>query len=324
MAILQLIGKRDNYLFDPENAPTVLKRNGKFGSVYAGARTSDNKRVLIKFLNPELKKIPAALHQFRLEADIDFEHPFLRKTYEWIEAEEKFFLIQEYINGSDLRTFLKRHSKYKNSPRFIIKCVLNVLEALDHMHSKNFIHCDIKPSNILIAFDKEHAPDKENPPVKLIDFGQAKNPLTNFISTTKPFSMIYSPPEQVLHFHDLIDPSSDLYSAGITLYELITNKNPFGSNHPEMLMHKQVSGEMEEDEKIPRELFKIIQKATAKKKFPLPPNQLNEETKRNIVREGMKKRFQSAKEMKAALESFLVSFSEKKHWLRGIFGSLVF
>ena len=165
---------------------------------------------------------------------------------------------------------------------------------------------------MLIENDGKKKPDENNPHLKLIDLGQAKTTFTNFTDATKPFSIIYSPPEQVLHFHEMVNPSSDLFALGISIYELITNNNPYGSMHPEMLLHKQVSGDMEEDSKIPEALFKILQKATAKNKFPLPPNQMNVENQKRIVAEGMKKRFQNTKEMKDAIEEFLLSYSEKR------------
>ncbi|MEO5572194.1 MAG: serine/threonine-protein kinase [Bacteroidia bacterium] len=319
MSKLLLSGTQDHYLFDPENESTVLKRNGKFGSVYAGASVSDQHHVVIKFLNPELNQYPEAVKQFSLEADLNLSHPYLRKTFEVIGTENKYFLVQEYINGLNLKSFLLEHSSYRNI-RFILNCAIRILDALDYLHSEKIIHCDIKPANILIEYDGKRKPDENNPLVKLIDFGQAKTDAINFVAVTKPFSIIYSPPEQVLHFHELINPSSDLFALGITLYELLAGENPYGSAHPEMIMHKQISGDIEESEKIPGALFKIIQKAVAKNKFPLPPNQMDIEEQKSIVTEGMKKRFQTANEMKTAMEDFLLSYSENKFWLKKIFG----
>lgn len=292
MSKLVLSGKSDHYLFDPENESTVLKKNGKFGSVYAGARVSDQQHVVIKFLNPELNQYPEAVKQFCIEANLNLTHPHLRKTLEIIETENKYFLIQEYINGTNLKIFIQQQSGYRNI-RFVLNCAIRILDALEYLHSINIIHCDIKPANILIEYDGKKKVDLENPPVRLIDFGQAKTYVTDFVDVTKPFSIIYSPPEQVLHFHELVNPASDLFALGITLYELITGENPYGSIHPEMLIHKQVSGDIEKNEKIPDVLFKIIQKAVAKNKFPLPPNQMNTEEQKLIVAEGIKKDFKA-------------------------------
>lgn len=320
MSILQLNGKRESYLFDPENESTVLKRNGKFGRVYAGSRISDKKPVVVKFLNPLLKLYPDAVQQFRFEDTLELAHPQLRTTYEFIKAEGEFFLVQEYINGIDMKTFLHRHSKLQKDVGFIIRCVIKILDALEYLHSRNIIHCDIKPSNILIEYDRSKKKDFENPGVRLIDLGLAKLQFANFFSATNPFSLIYSPPEQVLHFTDLINPSSDLHALGMTLYELISGDSPFRSNHPEMIMHRQVSGGLDENRKIPEALFKILQKATSKNTFPLPPNQMSNDEQKIIIEEGMKKRYQTVAEMRVDLLSFLSNVPVKKSFFSKLFG----
>jgi eukaryotic-like serine/threonine-protein kinase len=320
MGKLLLSGKSDHYLFDPENESTLLKKNGRFGNVYAGARLSDKTMVVIKQLNPALKNHNIAVEQFQLESNLQLDHFALRKTFEFIYTENEYFLVQEYLTGIDLKSFFRIHRNLKNKLSFILHCAIDILDALNYIHSKNIFHCDVKPSNILVKQHIKKAPDHKKPEAKLIDFGLAKIPGSDFVDRVKPFSLIYSPPEQALHFYELVNPSSDLFALGITIYELITGKNPYGSTHPEVIMHWQVSGNIEKDNNIPTDLFTIIEKATAKAKFPLPPNQMNKEDQKIIVAEGMKKRFQSAIEMRTAIENFLILYNEKKPWLKNIFG----
>ncbi|HKR05584.1 MAG TPA: serine/threonine-protein kinase [Bacteroidia bacterium] len=320
MGKLLLSGKLDHYLFDPENESTVLKKNGRFGNVYAGARLSDKTMVVIKHLNPALKNHNIAVEQFQLESNLQLEHVALRKTFEFIHTENEYFLVQEYLTGIDLKSFFKVHKNLKNKLSFILHSAIEILDALNYIHTKNIFHCDIKPSNILVKHNIKKAPIHNKPEAKLIDFGLAKIPGSDFVDRVKPFSLIYSPPEQALHFHELVNASSDLFALGTTIYELITGKNPYGSTHPEVIMHWQVAGDIEENELIPKPLFKILQKAVAKAKFQLPPNQMNKEDQKAIVAEGMKKRFQNAIEMKAEIENFLILYNEKKPWLKNIFG----
>ncbi len=319
MSIIRLIGSKDAYLFDPANADTVLSENGKFGHVYAGARESDKHPVVIKHLNPKLLQYPYALLQFRYEADAALDHPFIRKTMEYIEVENHHFLVQDYIRGHELKVFLMRQPKFKQVT-FIVKCMLNILSALEYIHSRNIVHCDIKPSNILLREPaKGERVDTGNPQVVLIDLGNARTPLSEMVVTVKPFSFIYSPPEQVLHLYSLVGPHSDLFALGVTTYELITGQNAYATFHPEKLMHLQVSGELVADPSIPPALFTVLQKATARKKFPLPPNQLSPDERRHLVEEGIRMRYPDAVSFRDALLEFLAGYKEKKGLLRRLF-----
>jgi serine/threonine-protein kinase len=316
MPILKLTGNTGEYLFDPEKTETVLSPKGKFGAVFAGIRTHDGRKVVIKHFNNDLLVYPYSLVQFKFEADAKLESPFLRKTFEYINTGNNHFLIQEYITGYDLKTFLSISRKHRNSVDFIVRCMISVLQGLEYLHGKNIVHCDLKPANILIETDeKSKLKDEKNPAVRIIDLGNARTPLNLFIDTLTPFSLVYSPPEQALHLYNLVDAQSDVYTAGIVLYELITGTPPFASRHPEALMHQQVSGPLVSHPAIPAPLFEIIKKATAKISLPRPPAQMEMQERIKYVQEGKLLRYASAKEMRQALEEFLQNFKPKKSWL---------
>lgn len=316
MPLLKLNGQTGEYLFDPENAETVLSRKAKFGTVFAGIRLSDKSKVVIKHFNNDLLVYPYSLMQFKFEADAELDSPYLRKTFEYITTGHNHFLIQEYIRGYDLKTFLSFSKKHRQSVSFIVRCMIKVLEALEYLHSKNIVHCDLKPANILIETDeKSNLKDDTNPSIRIIDLGNARTPLNLLMDTLTPFSLVYSPPEQALHLYNLTDAQSDVYTAGIVLYELLTSEPPFASRHPETLMHQQVSGPLITHPAIPAPLFDIINKASAKIALPRPPAQLEIPERIRYVQEGKKLRYASATEMKSALETFLVDFKEKKKWL---------
>ncbi len=320
MPLLKIEGEKDEYLFDPTNREAVLRENGKFGNVYAGLRISDNAPVVIKHLNPALLRYSLSLIQFRFEADAGLTHPNLRNTIEYLNIDADHFLIQEFVRGHELKDFLTQTGLFR-SVSFIVRCMIRVLDALEYLHKKNIIHCDIKPSNILIG---EPAKGDKNflkhPDIKLIDLGNAMTPLSEFISTIRPFSFIYSPPEQVLHLYSLVNPSSDLFALAVTAHEILTGKNPYGSYHPEKLMHLQVSGDMVEDGNIPRELMVILKKGAARKKFPLPPNKISAQDQYKTVEEGMKMRYQNAASFRSALERFLENYREQKNFFKCLFG----
>ncbi len=316
MPLLKLTGLSGEYLFDPENAETVLSRKGKFGTVYAGIRLSDKSKVVIKHFNNDLMVYPYSLMQFRFEADAKLDSPFLRKTFEYIPTGQNHFLIQEYISGYDLKVFLSFSKKYRQSVGFIVRCMIKTLAGLEYLHSKNIVHCDLKPANILIETEeKSNLKDDKDPHIKIIDLGNARTPLNLLMDTLTPFSLVYSPPEQALHLYNLVDAQSDVYTAGIVLYELITGEPPFASRHPEALMHQQVSGQLLAHPSIPAPLFEIIKKASAKISLPRPPAQMEIPERMKYVQEGKQLRYATASELKHALETFLENFKEKKSWL---------
>jgi serine/threonine protein kinase len=313
MPLLKLIGQTGEYLFDPENPETVLSRKGKFGAVFAGIRLNDHSKVVIKHFNNDLLVYPYSLLQFKFEADLKVESPHLRKTFEYLTTGQNHFLIQEYIRGYDLKTFLSFSKKYRKSVRFIVRCMIQVLEALEYLHAKNIVHCDLKPANILIETnEKSNLKDENYPAIRVIDLGNARTPLNLLMDTLTPFSLVYSPPEQALHLYNLVDAQSDVYAAGIVLYELISGEPPFASKHPEALMHQQVSGPLLAHPSIPALLFEIIKKASAKVALPFPPARMEIPERMKYVMEGKKLRYASALEMKWALNDFLENYKEKK------------
>ncbi len=314
-----------SYIFDDQNPELILKQHGKFSSVYIGYQLPEKNKVIVKILNPALNDDPAAIIRFHKEALKSFEHPDLQKTIDAFNDESGYFLIKEYIDGLTLAQLYKREKI--TDLVFYIQCTIKLLKILEVLHDKEIIHCDIRPQNILVLNEKEMDQiNFDNPQVVLIDLGLAHTPETAGYKSTQPFSLIYSPPEQLLNKPDLINHSSDTYAVAICLYECITGTLPFIHENPEMIQHLQLNTPLLHHKNIPEPLFKILQKATAKKIFPKPPSQYSEEEIKAMIREGQNMRFESATAFKHALMDCLDELEKinaapkSKPWWQKLFG----
>ena len=306
------------YLLDPDNEDLVLKKKGKFSSVYLGYRVEDKLPVVIKKLNdPDDVQTQ---FRFQKESLMGFDFFGVQHTLDAWKDESGYYIIKEFIDGLSLRQMMQH--KLINRPLFIAKCIIGTLDILSQFHNKGIYHCDLRPDNILILVSKRGHPDIIHPQVRLIDFGLSKHSESDFLAHRMPFSLIYSPPEQLLNYPRLVNATSDLYSLGLTLYECIAQFPPFFNDNPEMVMHLQLNTSVEEHKNIQPALLSLIHKATAKEKLRLPPAQLESEEIENTIAEGQAQRFQSCEEFKSALKKILpqLNESERKNFFSKLFG----
>lgn len=308
-----------SYLFDTKNPDLILKQNGKFSTVYIGYQLPDKLPVVIKILNKEIAEQPDGLRNFIKEASFTLLHPNLQKTIEYFTDGSYHYLIKEYLPGKTLRQLL--NSKKKFTATFYCKCIVELLTILEALHAKGVYHCDIRPDNILLVTTNQLI-DVDNPSVFLLDLGLAKTIVESERAFQSPFALIYSPPEQLLNYYDLIGSPSDIFSTGITLYECLAGVKAFENDNPELIMHLQLNSAIE-NRNIPKKLFEVLLKATAKFKFNLPPSQIEEDELRLHLKKGMQLRYQSATDMKAALSNILAVNSNEKemkwNWFKRLF-----
>lgn len=300
MPIFQLLGDNGNYLFDPENKKLVLKENGKFCSVYLGINKDNKQKVVIKKLNPALVKNLASVERFKLESALNIRHPNLTAVLDYITHQDDHYIVRTFVDGTDMQKFSKsKTGRKKELLSFYLRCAVGILNALEELHKNKIIHCDIRPSNMVIGFDANEEINFSNPDIRLIDFGLAKrNEQQAKIHERIPFALIYSPPEQVLNEAELVNATSDLYSLGISLYEMISGESPFANANPEKLMNLQINQNIEKHPLIPASVFKILRKATNKEIFSLPPNRYSHEQIVEHLLKGQKNRYISATEFR--------------------------
>lgn len=301
MSFVTLKNGENKYIY---NSSVFLKFKGKFSDVFRGTDLLNNNSVIIKKFNPQLLHNSEAIERFCFEKQIDFNHPGLSKFIDCFWYENDLFLIRDFCEGTDLKAFASKiyfFQRFRES--FWIKIFVQVLNALEYLHSQNIIHRDIRPANIILL-DKEKD-FKENPQVKLIDFGLAKNLDLEIVEQRVPFALVYSPPEQLLNFPQLVNKSSDLYSLAITMYELITGKKAFYNSNPEFLMNLMLTNELHYEKRISKPMFDILIKASSKYKFTKPPHFFSKTELFNNLCEGAAKRYFSAKEITEDIAKFI-------------------
>jgi serine/threonine-protein kinase len=206
---------------------------GAMGIVYEGRDPNLDRRVAIKTVKVENLSEEAAAeyeHRFRTEARsaARLQHPNIVSVYDSDRDGDIAFLVMEYIQGDDLKHHLDKGVRY--SLEQSLKMIRDLLSALDYAHKQGIVHRDIKPANLLI---------EPGGRVKLTDFGVARIQDSGEATRTQG-SMVgtlkYMAPEQVQG--QKIDSRADLFSVGVVLYQLLTDKRPFDGDNDFSIIHQ--------------------------------------------------------------------------------------
>ncbi len=195
-----------------------------------------------------------------VDATRSLNHENIIKLLDYGTYEHTYFLAYEYIQGVTLDKYIKK----KNSIEEIEKISLQILSGLNYAHSKNVVHRDLKPKNIMID---------SHGTIKIMDFGISKILDNRDMTKTNLFagSPGYISPEQAdpsIIENKLVDNRADLYSFGILLFELLTNTLPFNSETPWGIIHKHLSEPPPDLKKIKKDvplyLAEIVEKCLKK------------------------------------------------------------
>ena len=206
---------------------------GAMGVVYEGRDPNLERRVAIKTVKVEnLSEEAAAEYEsrFRTEARsaARLQHPNIVSVYDSDRDGDIAFLVMEYIQGDDLKHHLDRGVRY--SLEQSLKMIRDLLAALDYAHKAGIVHRDIKPANLLI---------EPGGKVKLTDFGVARIQDSGEATRTQGGmvgTLKYMAPEQVQGLK--IDSRADLFSVGVVLYQLLTDKRPFDGDNDFSIIHQ--------------------------------------------------------------------------------------
>ncbi|HHZ02854.1 MAG TPA: Stk1 family PASTA domain-containing Ser/Thr kinase [Tissierellia bacterium] len=204
---------------------------GGMSNVYKAKCNLLNRFVAIKILRDELTQDPDFIDKFKQESlsAASLTHPNIVNIYDTGIEDNIYYIVMEYVRGETLKKYIKR--KGKLSEKEAIRISKQVAEALKHAHSKNIVHRDIKPHNILLT---------EEGTAKVTDFGIARAATSSTINNTSNVigSVHYFSPEQARGGY--VDEKSDIYSLGIVMYEMITGVLPFDADNHISVAMKQI------------------------------------------------------------------------------------
>lgn len=248
---------------------------GGMSLVYRAVDIRTGHSVAVKILKSEYNSDKEFLERFQREAQaasLMSHHNLVNLLDVGVEGEYRY-LVLEYVNGNTLKDIIRQ--KGRLNYQTAIQITIRILSALQHAHDNGIIHRDIKPQNVLIHTDGH---------VKVADFGIAR--MTNAFTISKGDTVVgsvhYSSPEQATG--SVVEATSDLYSTGVVMYEMLTGRVPFVGDTPVAVAMQHVQD------------------------FPPPITNFAPETPPAVVAVVMKalekdpkKRFQSAREMADAL-----------------------
>jgi serine/threonine protein kinase len=260
MAEIILKGTNDIYRFDPEQVESIIGKGG-MGVVFKGISIEQNRPVAIKVLYREITSNVSNIERERQSASINLHHRNLVDMMDFIELNGIYHIVSEFLVGKTLHRFIEeKKEKGRRVTELEAREIINpILEGLDALHKNGIIHRDIDPSNIFIC---------EDGTIKIMDFGIAKISDGKRKSLTGIGTILgkphYSPPEQIRGESGKVSPASDLYSLGITYYEMLTGVPPFNATNEYDLMKMQIEKSLPTNSFIPATLFEVIQKATEK------------------------------------------------------------
>ena len=231
---------------------------GGMSTVYRAKDERLRRFVAIKVLKSDYSSDQNFVSKFRAEAQSSagLTHPNIVSVYDVCEDDGRYFIVMELVEGITLKEYINLNGRLNMAQA--IDFSIQIASGLEAAHEHHVIHRDIKPQNIIVS---------KSGNIKVTDFGIAKAATSTTMSTTGIGSVHYISPEQARGGY--CDERSDIYSLGITMYEMVTGRVPFEGDTNVAIALMQIQNEMIPPRQLYPDIFpsfeKIILKSTQKK-----------------------------------------------------------
>lgn len=213
----------------------ILEKIGTGGmsDVYKAKDHKLNRFVAVKVLKQEFSENANFVSKFRIEAQAaaGLMHPNIVNVYDVGEESGIYYIVMELVEGITLKKYIEK--KARLSVKEAVSIAIQVSMGIEAAHNNHIIHRDIKPQNIIISKEGK---------VKVTDFGIAKAATSNTITSNVMGSVHYTSPEQARGGYS--DEKSDIYSLGVTMFEMLTGRVPFNGETTVAIAIKHIQEEM--------------------------------------------------------------------------------
>lgn len=231
---------------------------GGMAKIYKAADLRLNRMVAIKVLNEEYSTDESFIKKFNAEAKAaaTITHPNIVNVYDVGQDGDLHFIVMELIEGITLKSYIQSRGKLDSA--ITLKVAMQICLGIKSAHDNGIIHRDIKPQNIVISNDSN---------IKVADFGIARVSNSETINSEVVGSVHYMSPEQARSGYS--DEKSDIYSLGITMYEMVTGVVPFDGENNASVIYSQVNSLIKKPSRLNPMIYpgleRIILKATSKR-----------------------------------------------------------
>lgn len=232
--------------------------SGGMADVYKARCHTLNRMVAVKMLKEEFSSDENFVNRFKMEAQAaaGLSHPNIVNVYDVVDDGNSHYIIMELIEGITLKSYIDKKGHLEG--REAIGIAIQMAQGMSAAHQQKIIHQDIKPQNIIISMDGK---------VKVADFGIARAVSSNTQGDHAIGSVHYVSPEQARG--DFVDARSDIYSLGITMFEMVTGRLPFDGENTVAVAIAHLENPMIPptacNPDIPESLEQIILKCTEKR-----------------------------------------------------------